>query len=391
MPTIRKIYLVNFLFGLVFWYGIEKLFMTSIGMDALSVSLIATELLAITLLLDVPSGILADKWSRKYTLILGAICLALATIIYGYSNSFWVYAAGTLPYGLYIVLLSGTFGALTYDSLKELGKEREYSKVQGMAYGLFCLGMFSSSLASGFIAEHSSLRLPFFLSIASIAGATAILFSIKEPHFHKPEDSVGTFSHLISSLRIIRSNAPLMLVISTGIILSSVSSLQTEYGSLYYIGLGLGTSIIGVLYGAQSLAMASGQVLAHKMNKWSLRLMPIAIVALGIISFFPKAGFLPLFFISVFLIAAIQNRIDVEVQDASPSYARATVGSVVSFSANIILIPLGLMFGLIAQSTDIFHAYRLVFFISLTAPLIWLLKLMRSKYISNPVNDNRRS
>lgn len=35
MTRIHKLYISNFLTGLVFWYGIEKLFMRSIGIDAI--------------------------------------------------------------------------------------------------------------------------------------------------------------------------------------------------------------------------------------------------------------------------------------------------------------------------------------------------------------------
>ena len=68
MSQINKIYLSNFLTGLVFWYGIEKLFMLSIGITAYSVGTITALFIVVTLLLDIPSGMLADRWSRKGTL-----------------------------------------------------------------------------------------------------------------------------------------------------------------------------------------------------------------------------------------------------------------------------------------------------------------------------------
>ncbi len=62
---IPKIYLSNFLTGLVFWYGIEKLFMRSIGIDAVGVGIATAVFIGFNLIFDIPAGILADKWSRK--------------------------------------------------------------------------------------------------------------------------------------------------------------------------------------------------------------------------------------------------------------------------------------------------------------------------------------
>ena len=47
--------------GLILWVPIEKLFMTEIGFDAASVGAMAAAYAAVVPLLEVPSGILADR------------------------------------------------------------------------------------------------------------------------------------------------------------------------------------------------------------------------------------------------------------------------------------------------------------------------------------------
>ncbi len=68
--TILKLYFANFFIGLIFWYGIEKLFMQSSGIDATGIGLVVAAVLGFNFLFDIPSGIIADRWSRKGTLIL---------------------------------------------------------------------------------------------------------------------------------------------------------------------------------------------------------------------------------------------------------------------------------------------------------------------------------
>jgi len=61
--TILKLYLANFFIGLIFWYGIEKLFMQTIGIDATQIGIVIAAVLGFNLLFDIPSGIIADRWS----------------------------------------------------------------------------------------------------------------------------------------------------------------------------------------------------------------------------------------------------------------------------------------------------------------------------------------
>lgn len=109
---ITKIYASNFLTGLVFWYGIEKLFMQHIGIMPFGIGVATVGYYAVALLADIPAGLLADKWSRKGVLVLSTVCLMAASVICGTSHSLWQYMLGYMFYGFYIVCTSGTYQAL---------------------------------------------------------------------------------------------------------------------------------------------------------------------------------------------------------------------------------------------------------------------------------------
>jgi MFS family permease len=121
--NITKLYICNFLTGLVFWYSVEKLFMYNIGISAFGVSINAVVLVIITSIFDVPFGVLADRWNRKYTLALGIAALGIASLVAGSSHSLLMYTLGTAFYGIYLCMTNGTFQTITYDSFNfNLGK-----------------------------------------------------------------------------------------------------------------------------------------------------------------------------------------------------------------------------------------------------------------------------
>jgi len=76
LTQIQKLYLSNFLAGLVFWYGIEKLFMRSIGINAVGIAAATAALTIFLAMFDIPAGILADKRSRKGVLVLQSSLIA---------------------------------------------------------------------------------------------------------------------------------------------------------------------------------------------------------------------------------------------------------------------------------------------------------------------------
>ena len=58
-----------------------------IGFDAASVGVMAAAYAAVVPLLEVPSGILADRWSRSGVMILGCVALMISSLLGGLSNS----------------------------------------------------------------------------------------------------------------------------------------------------------------------------------------------------------------------------------------------------------------------------------------------------------------
>src|SRR5215471_9694757 len=136
-PNIRKLYLLNLLAGIVFWYPIEKLFLLRIGVNPLGISVNAIVFLIILVAFDVPAGVLADHWKRKYTLQVALIALVIASIIGTMSHTLSEYLPMTIFLGGFVVLTQGTFQAMMYDSLEDTGHQSTYDKHQGLSYAAF--------------------------------------------------------------------------------------------------------------------------------------------------------------------------------------------------------------------------------------------------------------
>src|SRR5215207_4319460 len=115
----RPLHVAVALEGMLLWVPVEKLFLNEIGFTAASIGVMAAAYAGVTPILEVPSGILADRWSRRGVLMLAAVALMAATLVGGLSNSVPVYIASAMLLGVYFAMYSGTLESIVYDLVLE--------------------------------------------------------------------------------------------------------------------------------------------------------------------------------------------------------------------------------------------------------------------------------
>ena len=97
----------------------------------ISVALIAWSATAFTL--QIPSGVIADRWSRRHILALAQLARAAGFVVWLLYPHFWGFLAGLVLWGIKSAFTSGTFEALLYDELKAQGRAHDYTRVYGRA------------------------------------------------------------------------------------------------------------------------------------------------------------------------------------------------------------------------------------------------------------------
>ncbi|MDX6247504.1 MAG: hypothetical protein QOF10_864 [Kribbellaceae bacterium] len=111
--------LAAFLQGVGFWVPVEKLFMTEIGFDAATIGVMAAAYAGLVPLVEVVSGVLADRWSRRGVLVVAALAMLVSVLIGGLSNNVITYIVAALVLGVYFAMYSGTVEAIVYDTVLE--------------------------------------------------------------------------------------------------------------------------------------------------------------------------------------------------------------------------------------------------------------------------------
>jgi MFS family permease len=131
-------------------------------------------------LLEVPTGVIADRFSRKASLIIGSIVVGIACLIYGSFPSFSVFLLGEFLFAAGVAFSSGADEALLYDSLKEKGREGEMGKILGRVRSIELAAMFLAAPIGGIVAGTISVNAPMYLSCLPYFVAAIVAMSIKE-------------------------------------------------------------------------------------------------------------------------------------------------------------------------------------------------------------------
>ncbi len=153
-----------------------------VGMDPLQLVLVGTMLEASCLALEVPTGVLADTYSRRLSVILGIFCLGVAALLVGAAPLFAVVLAGQVVSALGYTLMSGAVDAWLADEIGEQNVGPVYLR-SGQIERLFGIGGIAASVALA----SAALNLPFLAGGALFLLLGTLLAGVMSEGGFKPQ------------------------------------------------------------------------------------------------------------------------------------------------------------------------------------------------------------
>ncbi len=138
------LYAYAFLRDLVLLYPVYALLFADTGLTVWQISTLFVIWSVSSLLLEVPSGALADAVSRRLLLCLAPLVTAAGFALWVLVPSYPAFAVGFLLWGAGGALASGALEALVYTGLDRLGAAGRYARVIGRARTAETLGALAS-------------------------------------------------------------------------------------------------------------------------------------------------------------------------------------------------------------------------------------------------------
>ncbi len=162
----RKFCAYGFLKNLRFFDAFLLLFFLENGISYSQIgALYAWRELAV-FILEIPTGIVADTYGRKNSLLLAFLSYIISFVVFFFSQTFWLLALGMLLYGLGETLRSGTHKGMIMDYLRMHGWQKQKIKYYGHTRSWSQKGSALSALLAGVLVFYTgNYRVVFLFSI----------------------------------------------------------------------------------------------------------------------------------------------------------------------------------------------------------------------------------
>ncbi len=337
--------------------------------------------------MEVPTGIIADLYGRKFSRTLGIISYFIYIALMILSSNFILIALAFFFCGLSYTFESGSGEALVYDSLIFLKKEDDYMKVNGKKEVLFQLGSSISLFVGGYIAMVS-FNLTFEITALFYFLALMVILLMHETPLAKSEKHHSfkemMIEHYVKSTKVIFQSKRLLYLIIIGAMMAAPITVLFMYLQNYLNLLGYSYFIIGVLLGVHSLLAAFGGILAYKLEKkYQERKILIIVPLLMTVSFWlilvDEIIFLPFIFLG-FLDSIFYVVLTGYINKIIPSETRATA---LSFSGLMFSIIMIIIFPIIGMIGDLYSLKISFFILAIIMSIFYffLLNILRKNHL----------
>ncbi len=345
-------------------------------------------------IMEIPSGYLADVIGRRKTLILGMILGAVGFGVYSFSFGFIGFLIAEVILGIGQSFVSGADSALLYDSLLEDGRAKEYTMYEGRITSLGNLAEAIAGIGGGLLALIS-LRTPYFAQTLIYMLAVPASFGLREPARQTSMLNANFREILrITEFALIRNRELRRNIIFSSIV-GTATLTMAWFAQPFFEHAGIKLSWYGVLWTSLNLTVAVMAFIAYrlemklgqKLSVWIIAvLIPAGYLAMsGAHSIYGLGILFAFYMVRGFATPVLKDYIN----RITGSDIRATVLSVRNFIIRLLFAVVGPFAGYIKDVYSLSQAFLLSGIIFLVICIITALVYLSSNDRINLLTNYR--
>ena len=396
--NIIRLYLIKIAKWFMLFMPIIVLFYQENGLEMQDVFTLKAVYSVAIVLLEIPSGYLADVLGRKKTLIIGTTLGFAGFGIYSLSFDFWGFLLAEMTMGIGQSLISGADSAMLYDTLNAMHKKDKYLKLEGRMVSVGNFAEATAGILGGLLAEMS-LRTPFYAQTAVAFIGIPAAFMLVEP-LRNEKISKMRFRDIFSILdyALIRNKRLKWNIIFSAVIGASTLTMAW-FVQPYFRLVDLQLSLFGIFWTLLNLSVAITSYFAYKMEfrlgqkrmiVFITLAMPLLYFILSRIEFIWGIAVLFLFYLARGVATPVLKDY---INRIAESHNRATVLSIRNLLIRVLFAGIGPFLGWYTDHFTLLNALMLAagtFFLLASIAGFFLIKANRFSTEEGPKNKTRR-
>ncbi|MFV0287916.1 MAG: MFS transporter [Mycoplasmatales bacterium] len=338
-----KVLSIYFIFNIarVLPHAILTSYLFSNGMSVGDIALIQISYMIAVILLEFPSGVLSDLWSRKYVFILGAFLVGISYALIPHIELVQGYCLLWFLYGVGMAFISGTLDNDVILYFKK-NKEDEFIPIfNTLLQKYFFISSFIGGIIGGYIYLNINSKI-YIISFIIIMLSILITFTynIKEdPNLEKENFKVSSF------FKNILKDKNLIKVILFTLTLTIFTTIFFQFWQILFLEKCIDIKFFGISYGLfQIMGIVASKLYIHIYKK-KYNISIIYIILLSLIFLITLSNDLMFFLFFLLMIMSfyiIQNHTmgvyKKEISSKNISASTSLLGSMQSIFSILILI-----------------------------------------------------
>lgn len=386
--SVANYYIYSFFSLFILFDGTLTLyFQNNLGLSFYQVTLAYAVFTLLVGLLEIPTGVFADKIGYKKTMIIATICMIIAAFGYSLATTINHLFLVEVFWALGFSFSSGTTDSYLYNILKEHGEEKRFNSILGKGNALMFAGLAVSAIIGGLLSKYD-LSLPVKWGFLPLLIPFFTVFTFNEPSYNKTE--LDHFQHVKESVKFIFFQPNLRFILFYVIILAVAFESVFKFTQPYMQQLGIPIPFISICFSCSYLLSAGGAYMGQGLNKILGEKKMFLFLYICIFSTLILLKINTLFAIMGLVVLSplfegIHGPITTGfINRYTKSKIRATVNSIANLSKSLITAATLPLLGIIAEHniTLIFVINAITIFISFFIIRIWYNRLHKQNLLS---------
>lgn len=268
LSTPALVALISFFGQLYFFVPVMTPYLQGKGLSLAQVAGMQTVLMVSMLVMEIPTGVLADRMGHRRSYQISLFMAALGEVVTLLADTYPEFLIGQIVAGTGFAFASGSVDALVYESLPEADRGLRMQRAKGQIGAAIQLASLVAYSIGGWITReltYERMRFTLKLDVVFVGFSALLALSLREPAREIVAERLRSLDLLRTGWRNLRDNPALQRLMLIAIVTNAFVAHLLIFYQDYFI-----RSAVSPIWLGMGLALGSGVAFLTQLHAWRL-------------------------------------------------------------------------------------------------------------------------